>query len=75
MLRETCDRVLEDTTVSREKRALRAVALQIMGEVYMAVRKDGAGGIEDDPAREEAEYVRVETKASREREKAGGSGS
>lgn len=54
-----------------QKRALRAIALQIMGEAYMAVRKDG-GSIEDDGAREEAEYVRVETKASREREKTRG---
>lgn len=65
MLRETCDRVLEDPTVPRAKAQLRAVALQILGEAYMSVRKD-TDAIEG--ANEESEYVRVETKSSRKRD-------
>lgn len=62
VLRETCDRVLEDPSVPRTKAQLRAVAMQILGEAYMNVRKDA------DEAKEEAEYVRVETKSSRQRD-------
>ncbi|KAI0776912.1 DnaJ-domain-containing protein [Trametes elegans] len=62
VLRETCDRLLEDPAVSREKAQLRAVALQILGEAYMSVRK------EEDEQREESEYVRVETSSSRKRD-------
>ena len=65
MLRETCDRVLEDPAVPRAKATLRAVALQILGEAYMGVKKD-ADQIEGAP--EESEYVRVETKSSRKRD-------
>lgn len=63
VLRETCDRVLGDPSITREKAQLRAVALQILGEAYMAVKKEEHG--------EESEYVRVETKSSRAREKEG----
>ncbi|KDQ57948.1 hypothetical protein JAAARDRAFT_193432 [Jaapia argillacea MUCL 33604] len=63
VLRETCDTILYSPDISREQAQLRAVALQIMGEVYMNVKKDGEGGIG-----EEGEYVKVETKKSRERE-------
>ena len=62
MLRETCDRVLEDPMVARGKASLRAVAMQILGEAFMAVRKD------QDEAKEDSEYVKVETKSSRQRE-------
>lgn len=62
MLRETCDRVLEDPAVPRSKAQLRAIALQILGEAYMTVRKD------QDEAKEDSEYVKVETKSSRQRE-------
>lgn len=41
------------------KLKLRAQALQIMGEAYTGVRKDG--GEEDD-------YVRIDTRSSKERE-------
>lgn len=60
-MRETCDRVLGDPSIPREKAHLRAVALQMLGQAYTSVRK------EQDEAKEEAEYVRVETKSSRER--------
>lgn len=61
MLRETCDRVLEDSTITPAKAQLRAVALQILGEAFMAVKKEGQTG-------DDSEYVRVETKSSRARE-------
>ncbi|KAF9003985.1 X-domain of DnaJ-containing-domain-containing protein [Cyathus striatus] len=63
VLRETCDRVLGDPNISREKAQLRAVALQMMGEAYMNVKKrDGVPGLGDE------EYVRVDTKNSRARD-------
>lgn len=63
VLRETCDRVLEDTSVPRNKAILRAVALQILGDAYMAVQKD------DEASRgEESDYVKVDTKNSRQRD-------
>lgn len=65
VLRETCDRVLEDPTVPRSKAQLRAVALQIYGEAFMAVKKDV-----EYP--EESEYVKIETRNSRARESAQG---
>lgn len=62
VLRETCDRVLGDPNITREKAQLRAIALQILGQAYMTVQK------EQDEAKEESEYVRVETKGSRDRQ-------
>lgn len=62
VLRETCDRILEDPSIPRSKAQLRAVALQILGEAYMAVKKDG------EETREESEYVKIETKNSRQRD-------
>jgi hypothetical protein len=63
VLRETCDRVLEDPSIPRTKAALRAVALQILGESYVAVKKDS------DDVPDEGEYVRVDTKSSRQRDR------
>jgi len=63
VLRETCDRVLEDPTISSEKAHLRAVALQMLGEAYMSVKKA------DEERREESEYVKVETKSSKARDR------
>jgi len=62
ILRETCERVLEDSTITREKAQLRAVALQMLGEAYMNVKKDDAGKPDD------SDYVKVETKQSRARD-------
>ncbi|KAF7792272.1 hypothetical protein EIP86_003308 [Pleurotus ostreatoroseus] len=62
VLRETCDRVLEDPSVQRHIAQLRAVALQILGEAYMSVKKD------DEQEAAESEYVKVETKNSRRRD-------
>ncbi|KAI9439408.1 DnaJ-domain-containing protein [Russula earlei] len=61
VLRETCDRVLNDPTISRNTAVLRAAALQILGDTFSAVRN------ERDEARDDSEYVRVETKSSRQR--------
>jgi hypothetical protein len=54
--------VLEDPSILGAKAELRAVALQILGEAYMAVRKD------DDERQEENEYVKIETKTSKARD-------
>jgi hypothetical protein len=62
VLRETCDRILEDPQLTPGKANLRAVALQILGEAYSSVKKDS------EDSREDSEYVRVETKHSRERD-------
>ncbi|KAF5368858.1 hypothetical protein D9758_002874 [Tetrapyrgos nigripes] len=40
VLREVCDRVLEDPSVPRDKIHLRAIGLQIMGQAYMNVKKE-----------------------------------
>lgn len=61
MLRETCDRVLNDPTISSNTAILRAAALQILGNAFTAVRN------ERDEARDDSEYVRIETKSSRQR--------
>lgn len=50
--------MLEDPSITPTKANLRAVALQILGEAYMSVRK------EDEERREEGEYVRIEAKGS-----------
>ncbi|KAI0028656.1 DnaJ-domain-containing protein [Vararia minispora EC-137] len=61
ILRETCDRVLDNPNIPRHSAHLRAVALQILGQAYMDVRKG------EEEAKDESEYVRIETKSSRER--------
>lgn len=61
VLRETCDRVLDDPAIPPAKSQLRAVALQVLGDAYAAVKKDAGA--------EDSEYVRVDTKSSRERER------
>jgi len=74
ILRETCDRVLADLTISREKAELRAVALQLLGEAYMSVKKDSdaASGPGGNGKGEDSDYVRIDTKNSRARETHGG---
>jgi len=56
VLRETCDKVLEDPSITPAKANLRAVALQILGEAYTSARK------EDEDRKEESEYVKIDTK-------------
>ncbi|KAJ3512552.1 hypothetical protein NLJ89_g3454 [Agrocybe chaxingu] len=64
ILREVCERVLEDPNIPREKSILRAVALQMLGEAYMNVKKDNGSS----PKGEDSDYVKIETKSSRARE-------
>jgi X-domain of DnaJ-containing len=46
VLREVCDRILGDPQLSRDKLQLRAVALQMLGEAYMSVkREEGVPGV------------------------------
>lgn len=61
MLRETCDRILTDPTASREKLISRAIALGMLGDAFLAIRKD---------SETESEYVKIETRASKERDAA-----
>lgn len=75
VLRDVCDRVLAVGGASeREKVLLRAIALQVLGEAYMGVKRDPnaprlgmPGAAAGQPGGDESEYVKVETKASRER--------
>jgi len=69
-LREVCDNVLTDATIGRDRAQLRAVALQMLGEAYMNVKKDTASSnpIISGSAPEECQYVRIDTKSSRARE-------
>jgi len=69
-LREVCDNVLADATIARDKAQLRAVALQMLGEAYMNVKKDtpSSNPIVNGSVPEESEYVRIDTKGSRARE-------
>jgi len=61
ILREVCDRALADPNISRQKAELRAVALQLLGEAYMNVKKED-GNIDG------SDYVKIETKNSKARE-------
>lgn len=76
-----CDRVLTDSTITRDKAQLRAVALQMLGEAYVNVKKEvsnssnpavaggatgtGGGG---GGVGDDTEYVRIDTKGSRAKE-------
>lgn len=59
VLRETCDRILADERIPKDKLIARATALGMLGDAFLAVRKD---------SETESEYVKVDTKASRERD-------
>ncbi|TYJ55225.1 hypothetical protein B9479_004055 [Cryptococcus floricola] len=58
VIRETCDAVLTDPNVSKEKLHLRAVALGMMGEAFDIVGKP------------QEDFVKIETAASKQRESA-----
>ncbi|KAG8799674.1 hypothetical protein FRC17_007063 [Serendipita sp. 399] len=64
VLRETCDRVLNptDPPISHSKAVLHATALEVLGEAFMNVKKDVPSVLEED-------YVRVDTAASKARER------
>lgn len=64
VLRETCDKVLSpEPPIPQHKAILRATALEILGEAFLAVKKDGRSDLLDE------EYVRVETGPSKARER------
>ncbi|KAG8822541.1 hypothetical protein FRC19_005733 [Serendipita sp. 401] len=64
VLRETCDRVLNpvDPPIPQSKAVLRATALEVLGEAFMNVKKDVPSVLEED-------YVRVDTAASKARDR------
>ncbi|EPQ29926.1 uncharacterized protein PFL1_02598 [Pseudozyma flocculosa PF-1] len=71
VIRDVAERVLYDANVGKETQRLRATALGIVGEVYASVKKDeDAANNNSDPASAADEFVKVETKASKEREAA-----
>jgi len=55
VIREVCDQVLSEKGFSEAQLERRAIALQILGEVYAAVKKDESKG-------EDSEYIKVEKK-------------
>lgn len=67
VIREVSEAVLYDGGVGKETQRLRAVALGIVGEIYLGVRKDKEveGG---ENGGDKEGYVKVETKASKERD-------
>ncbi|EST05800.1 DNAJ-containing protein, X-domain protein [Kalmanozyma brasiliensis GHG001] len=75
VIREVSEAVLYDTQIGKETQRLRAQALGIVGEIYMGVKKDkedaapavGAGESEANAAGGD-EFVKVDTKASKERD-------
>ncbi|WVQ95578.1 hypothetical protein IAU59_002675 [Kwoniella sp. CBS 9459] len=66
VIRETCDKVLSDSTVPKEKRDMRAIALGLMSEAFLGIRKDE----ESQPGED---FVKVDTPASKQREAAAAS--
>jgi hypothetical protein len=58
-----------DPAIASDKAQLRAIALQVLGEAYMNVKKDAPSSNPlVNSGSEESEYVKVDTKSSRERE-------
>lgn len=62
VVREACEQVLTDPSISHEKRVLRATALNLAAEAFLSIKKEGEA-IE--------EFVRVDTPASKQREGVG----
>jgi hypothetical protein len=59
VLRDVCDKVLGDSTASRETRKQRAIGLQMIGNIYQKVKADGAPDIELDKNKKYAKHVPV----------------
>ncbi|WRT70758.1 uncharacterized protein IL334_007757 [Kwoniella shivajii] len=66
VVRETCERVLTDSTIPKEKLHMRAYALGLMAEAFLAIRKDEESAPTED-------FVKVETPASKQRDAAASS--
>ncbi|KAK0544969.1 DnaJ-like protein [Tilletia horrida] len=88
VIREVTERVLYDASVNKETQRLRAIALGIVGEVYYNVKAGPAQtsveGQDDSDKRHvtgdsaeknESDYVRVDTKASKARDQEQGNAS
>lgn len=58
VVRETCEQILTEPGVPKDKLVLRAIALEIAAEAFLSVKKDG----------EVEEFVKVETPSSKSRE-------
>ena len=63
VVREACEQVLTEPGVPRDKLVMRATALNLAADAFLAIKKEGAEPIE--------EFVKVETPASKQREGAG----
>lgn len=63
VVREACEQVLTEPGVSRDKLVMRATALNLAADAFLAIKKEGAEPIE--------EFVKVETPASKQREGTG----
>lgn len=78
VIRDTCEKVLSDSTLPKEKLHLRAVALGLMGEVRSNVNRGSLRGadlliqafltIHKEGETHQEDFVRVETPASKQRE-------
>ncbi|KAJ1020103.1 hypothetical protein NDA16_004383 [Ustilago loliicola] len=73
VIREVSEAVLYDNQIGKETQRLRAQALGIVGEIYMSIKKDkddattaAVANGDANPAQDD--YVKVDTKASKERD-------
>jgi hypothetical protein len=64
VVREACEQVLTDPSITHEKRVLRATALNLAAEAFLSIKKEGTETIE--------EFVKVDTAASKQREAGAG---
>jgi len=75
VVRETCEQILTEPGVPKEKLVLRAVALEIAAEAFLSIKKDGDPAIQAE--REKAssagdDYVKVDTPSSKSKEREAG---
>ncbi|SOV09022.1 related to DnaJ-like protein [Ustilago sp. UG-2017a] len=69
VIREVSEAVLYDGSVGKETQRLRAQALGIVGEIYMSIKKGNEDGVTNEDANAaQDDYVKVDTKASKERD-------
>ena len=70
-MRETCEQILTEPGVAREKLVLRAAALEIAAEAFLSIKKDADPTIQpqsEKPSSSGEDYVKVDTPSSKERE-------
>lgn len=68
VIREVSEAVLYDTGIGKETQRLRAQALGIVGEIYMGVKKDKEDKDAIGNGEDKDDFVKVDTKASKERD-------